>query len=645
MATVAQTAVSVQALEKSFGERTLFAGVTFTVGGQDRVGLIGENGSGKTTLFRLLIGEETADSGQVICAKNTRIGYMEQHAFPRKEISLWDAVESVFAPVKAVERELAEVNRRLTDGETDPTLLHDQQQLREKLEEMGGLYYRSRVRATLLGLGFPEEALSRPISSFSGGQRSKAAMARLLLSDANLLLLDEPTNHLDIQSVEWLEEFLRGYSGAAVIISHDRYFLDRVTTRTVELSGGKAYVSAGGYSVHKEKREKEAAAIEKQYLTTQKEIARIEENITLLKQWNREKSIRTAESKEKAVERLKEGLEAPEAARDTLKFKFTANEVGGSEVLTAEGLCMAFEENRLFDKVDIHLRRGERVFLLGPNGCGKSTLFNILTGRLSPLAGTVRLGAKVSVGYYDQVQANLNPKKTAIEELSDAYPKMSGTELRNAMAAFLFRGDEVFQRISSLSGGEKARLLLLKLMLAGHNLLLLDEPTNHLDIPSREALEEALLGYTGTLLMVSHDRYFINRLAHRTLRLTGDGCVSVLGGYDDYVQHLPAADPVEPVKETAAAPRQNTYQLQKEWASACRRMQTQITRTEQAIETLEARAETLRTELGSEAIAADHVRLAELSGELDEVLRETDEKMQLWTDLQQEWEELSQKKP
>lgn len=643
MATVAQTAVSVQALEKSFGERTLFAGVTFAVSGQDRVGLIGENGSGKTTLFRLLIGEETADSGQIVCAKNTRIGYMEQHAFPDPKLSLWDAVESVFAPVKAVEERLNEVNRRLSAGETDAELLHRQQQLREQLEEMGGLYYQSRVKATLLGLGFSEESLSRPISSLSGGQRSKAAMARLLLSDANLLLLDEPTNHLDIQSVEWLEEFLRGYGGAAIIISHDRYFLDRVTTRTVELSNGQGYVSDGGYSVHKEKRKAAAAAIEKQYETTMKEIARIEENITLLKQWNREKSIRTAESKEKAVQRLKEGLQAPEKVQDTLKFSFTVKEVSGSEVLTADRLCMAFGENRLFDRVSFLLRRGERTFLLGPNGCGKSTLFNILTGRITPLAGTVRLGAKVSVGYYDQVQANLNPNKTAIEELSDAYPKMSETELRNAMAAFLFRGDEVFQRIESLSGGEKARLLLLKLMLAGHNLLLLDEPTNHLDIPSREALEEALLGYTGTLFMVSHDRYFINRLAHRTLHLTNDGCESVLGGYDEYIRRLPAEKPAEAEKKTA--PRPNTYQQQKEWASACRRMQTQITRTEEAIAALETRAEEIRAALESEAVVTDHQRLSELSGELDAVMQETDEKMQLWTDLQQEWEDLSQKKP
>ncbi|MBQ6706470.1 MAG: ABC-F family ATP-binding cassette domain-containing protein [Clostridia bacterium] len=643
MATVAQTAVSVQALEKSFGERPLFAGVTFAVSGQDRVGLIGENGSGKTTLFRLLIGEETADSGQIVCAKNTRIGYMEQHAFPDPKLSLWDAVESVFAPVKAVEERLNEVNRRLSAGETDAELLHRQQQLREQLEEMGGLYYQSRVKATLLGLGFSEESLSRPISSLSGGQRSKAAMARLLLSDANLLLLDEPTNHLDIQSVEWLEEFLRGYGGAAIIISHDRYFLDRVTTRTVELSNGQGYVSDGGYSVHKEKRKAAAAAIEKQYETTMKEIARIEENIALLKQWNREKSIRTAESKEKAVQRLKEGLQAPEKVQDTLKFSFTAKEVSGSEVLTADRLCMAFGENRLFDRVSFLLRRGERTFLLGPNGCGKSTLFNILTGRITPLAGTVRLGAKVSVGYYDQVQANLNPNKTAIEELSDAYPKMSETELRNAMAAFLFRGDEVFQRIESLSGGEKARLLLLKLMLAGHNLLLLDEPTNHLDIPSREALEEALLGYTGTLFMVSHDRYFINRLAHRTLHLTNDGCESVLGGYDEYIRRLPAEKPAEAEKKTA--PRPNTYQQQKEWASACRRMQTQITRTEEAIAALETRAEEIRAELESEAVVTDHQRLSQLSGELDAVMQETDEKMQLWTDLQQEWEDLSQKKP
>ncbi len=632
------SAISVQGLTKYFGERLLFEGVTFDVDRQDRVGFIGENGCGKTTLFRMLIGQESIDDGVAVRSKETRIGYMEQHTCSDSNRTLYAEVESIFASVMEIERQLAQVNKRLENGETDDTLLSEQHALREQFENMGGLYYKNRVRATLLGLGFSETALSQPVDSLSGGQRSKAAMAKLLLSDANVLLLDEPTNHLDIAAVEWLEEFLRGYTGAAIIISHDRYFLDRVTTRTIELAGGRLYVSNGSYTAHKALREGDREIEEKHYKTAMREIARIEENIALLKQWNREKSIRTAESKEKAVERLRAQLVTPESEQDAISFDFTAAQVGGNEVLTVGELQKAFGDTALFRDVHFQLRRGERAFLVGPNGCGKTTLLKILNDQLAADNGFVRLGAKVSVGYYDQVQANLNQNNTVLSELSDAYPLMSGTQLRNALAAFLFRGDDVFKPIAQLSGGEKARLLLLKLMLARHNLLLLDEPTNHLDIRSREALEAALEGYTGTVLAVSHDRYFINRMADRILRLNTDGCVSYTGNYDTYLEKQTV---FQTPKETVCAPiKVNTYQQQKELASQKRKLTTKLNRTEQEITALEQEIAGLETQISAQAMG-DYARLMEMTEQLQEKQAQLEEKMLDWAQISEELEGLS----
>ncbi len=634
------TAISVQALTKYFGERCLFSNVTFDVNEQDRVGFIGSNGCGKTTLFRMLIGSETADGGQVIRSKDTRFGYMEQHTCSDRDITLYDEVEKVFEPVKQAERELAAIDAQVEAGKTDEATLLQQQALRERFQEMGGLYYKNRVRATLLGLGFTPEALDLPVTALSGGQRSKAAMAKLLLSDANCLLLDEPTNHLDVAAVEWLEEFLRGYTGAAIIISHDRYFLDKVTTRTIELANGKLYASNGNYTAHKAWRQTQREIEEKHYKTAMQEIERIEENIALLKQWNREKSVRTAESKEKAVERLRRDLVTPEHMEQTIRFDFSAAEVGGNEVLTVGELAKSFDHLTLFRDVAFGLRRGERVFLLGPNGCGKTTLLKILNGVLQADDGFVRLGSKVTVGYYDQVQENLDNRKTALEELSDAFPRMDNGALRSALAAFLFRGDDVFKPISTLSGGEKARLLLLKLMLSRHNLLLLDEPTNHLDITSREALEQALEGYTGTVLAVSHDRYFINRMADRILHLGADSCASYTGNYDAYALACKAAA-TPATATTAAAPKQNTYLQQKEQASQRRKMQTQLTRTEQAIAQLEQEIAELEETLASPDTAADYEQLMALTENLHAKQQELDEKMLIWAEVSEQLEALS----
>jgi len=630
--------LAIQQLDKYFGERALFTGLSLEIGDKDKIGLVGDNGCGKSTLLRILTGEEPSDGGAVVKYRDTVIGYMEQHTCRDATRTLFEEVQSVFAPVMAVERELATVNVALSQGNPTPALLERQHVLREKFESMGGLYYKSRVRATLLGLGFPESAFDTPVSVLSGGQRSKAAMGRLLLAQTNLLLLDEPTNHLDIPSVEWLEEYLQEYSGAVVVISHDRYFLDKVTNRTVELKNGRIYVTAGNYSYHKEKREKDREIELKHYKTAMQEIRHIEENITLLKQWNREKSIKQAESRQKRVDRLREDLVDPEKDNATIKFTFDITQVSGNEVLVAENLSKAFDRP-LFRDVRLDLRRGERLFLLGPNGCGKTTLLKILSDRLAADSGFVRPGAKVSFGYYDQVQQGLDSRKTALQELWDAYPQKTETELRCALAAFLFRGEEVFKPIGVMSGGERARLLLLKLMLAGDNLLLLDEPTNHLDIASREALEDALADYEGTILAVSHDRYFINRMATRVVQLTPDGLENVGADYDAYAAAARLAQVDPPPAEKPV--KVNDYKLRKERESTIRRLTTAVRRAEEQVAALEQEIADLTTQLESPAAAVDYEQLTALTATLNEKNDALATQMEAWENFQTELENLT----
>ena len=634
--------LAAQGISKYFGERALFSNLSFEIGDGDKIGLVGDNGCGKTTLLRILMGEERADEGEVVRYRDTAIGYMEQHTCREESRTLWDEVESVFAPVKAMETELAALNTAIEQSEPSAAVLERQLRLREQFEAAGGLYYKSRVRATLLGLGFPESAFSTPVGVLSGGQRSKAAMGRLLLAQTNLLLLDEPTNHLDIPSVEWLEEYLRSYNGAAVVISHDRYFLDRVTTRTMELCHGRLYLTNGNYSMHKERREKDREIEQKHYKTAVQEIKRIEENITLLKQWNREKSIRAAESREKRVERLREELVAPEQENKHIRFTFTAAQTSGNEVLAAEDLSMGFDGRMLFRNAALSLYRGERVFVLGPNGCGKTTLLKILSERLAPLSGFVRLGAKVTVGYYDQIQQGLDYKKTALQELWDAYPRKTETELRSALAAFLFRGDDVYKTIGVMSGGERARLLLLKLMLAGDNLLLLDEPTNHLDIASREALEEALEGYDGTILVVSHDRYFINRMASRVVQFSADGLTDGGNDYDAYAAARAQAAAAQAPLKAEKPPKENDYQRRKERDSRIRRLKTAVSRAEERVAALEEEIVRLDEQLSDPSLATDYEKLTALTERLTQCNRELECGMEEWESAQQELETLAQ---
>lgn len=602
-------------LNVSFGDKVLFDGVSFEVGEHDRVGLIGVNGAGKTTLFRLITGELEPTAGEAFVSKQARVGYLEQHACAESARSIYDEMLSVFADVMQVERELSETTHLLEAGEGDlNALINRQQDLNDRFERMGGLTYRSHTRAALMGLGFPEKDFDQPCGNLSGGQKSKLSLGKLLLSGANLLLLDEPTNHLDIESVEWLEGFLRDFTGAALIISHDRYFLDRVTNRTMELEHGHVKLFKGNYTAYHQFKKQEREVQRKHYENAMREMKRIEGIIAQQRQWNREKNIRTAESKEKMLERMKAELEIPDAELDSLRFAFQPRMVSGNDVILASGLAKSFEEKKLFANVELHVRRGDRAFLLGPNGCGKTTLLRVLLGRTPADQGRFTFGTNVQIGYFDQGLAGLHPEKTVLDEIWDTYPAMTQTQVRSALAAFLFQGEDVYKQVQTLSGGEKARTALLKLMLSGANLLLLDEPTNHLDISSREALEDALSGYEGTMLIVSHDRYFINKLANRVLHLTHDGVKEYLGGYDDYVQALD--NQPRPGKVAAEKPKQNDYKLRKERESERRKLMGRISRCEQEISALDEKTASLNAQLEQPQVAADYAKVLELTQQL-----------------------------
>ena len=621
-------------LNVSFGDKVLFDDVSFEVGEHDRVGLIGVNGAGKTTLFRLITGELEPTAGEAFVSKQARVGYLEQHACADSARSIYDEMLSVFADVMQVERELSETTHLLEAGEGDlNALINRQQDLNDRFERMGGLTYRSRTRAALMGLGFPEKDFDQPCGNLSGGQKSKLSLGKLLLSGANLLLLDEPTNHLDIESVEWLEGFLRDFTGAALIISHDRYFLDRVTNRTMELEHGHVKLFKGNYTAYQQFKKQEREVQRKHYENSMREMKRIEGIIAQQRQWNREKNIRTAESKEKMLERMKAELEIPESELDSLRFAFQPRMVSGNDVILASGLAKSFEEKKLFAKVELHVRRGDRAFLLGPNGCGKTTLLRVLLGRTPADQGRFTFGTNVQIGYFDQGLAGLHPEKTVLDEIWDTYPAMTQTQVRSALAAFLFQGEDVYKQVQTLSGGEKARTALLKLMLSGANLLLLDEPTNHLDISSREALEDALSGYEGTMLIVSHDRYFINKLANRVLHLTHDGVKEYLGGYDDYVQALD--NQPRPGKVAAEKPKQNDYKLRKERESERRKLMGRISRCEQEIAAIDEETAALNAQLEQPQVAADYAKVLELTQQLAALHEKQEELYAEWEKMQE----------
>lgn len=622
--------LTIQNLSLSFSNRVLFEDVSFDVESRDKIGFIGANGAGKTTIFKIISGAMEPGAGGVFKSKDITVGCMEQHANADKRKSVYDELLSVFAYFEEMERELETLAQQIESGSEDRDAhIARQLSLHEQYEREGGLTYKSRTRAALLGLGFTDADMRLPCGALSGGQLSKLSLAKLLLSGANLLLLDEPTNHLDIPSVEWLEGFIREFKGAVIVISHDRYFLDAVTTRTIELEHQRITSYSGSYTQFIEKKEKINEDLKRRYDNDIKEIKRIEGVIEQQKRWGRERNFITAESKQKQVDRLKDALVKPDGEVDTIHFTFTPKRESGNDVLICENLSKAFGEKELFQNVNLHITKGQRVFLLGANGCGKTTLFKILTGRLGN-GGDVRFGANVDVGYFDQVQSDLHLEKTALDEVWDTFPKMTQTQVRTALGSFLFKGDDVFKPVKTLSGGERARVALLKLMLAGSNFLLLDEPTNHLDTASREALEDTLKGYGGTMLIISHDRYFINKLADKVITLSPGGSKEYLGNYDNYIEKIKELPPAPTAVKKEEKPRQNDYFLRKEQQSNKRRLQTRLNNCEALIQQLEAEAEQIGQALQTEETATDFEKLTQYTARLEELHAQQEEQMELW---------------
>lgn len=635
--------LTVHNLKKSFVTRVLFENVSFEVESGDHIGFVGVNGCGKSTLFRILLGEEQADEGTVNIPGGTTIGSMNQNV-SAEVCSLFDYVLQVFSELSAIEAETDRINSEIAaaGGDVDPKLIERQHALNEKYWADGGSTYRARTRSTLLGLGFTEDELSRSINSFSGGQRNKAQLAKLLLSDANLLLLDEPTNHLDISAIEWLENFLSAYRGSFIVISHDRYFLDKVTNRTMELKDRRLFISKGNYSRHLELRSTARELEMRQYLRTKKEIKRIEGIVEQQRRWGQERNFITAASKQKQADRLKATLVEPERDSASIHFHFEAKEVGGNDVLAAKKLAKSFDGKLVFRNVDMLIKKGEKVFLLGDNGCGKTTLLNILAGRIRPTEGSYYLGSHVEEAYYEQTMTSLDPEATVLREVWDRYyTTISHKDICNALAAFLFRGDEIEKQIKLLSGGEAARVQLLKLMLTKANLLLLDEPTNHLDIASREALEAALEGYNGTMLIVTHDRYLVNRLADRILHMTPNGLQEYIGGYDDYIAAVNESRAQADEQKRTQSRNALDYRERKQQQSILNRAKGEAARCEAAVSKAEAELDEINEELAKPYIASDYKKTCELSEKAAEKRQQIDELYKKWEAAEERLAELT----
>jgi len=631
------TLLTVQNASLWFGEREIMSEVNFSVTDKSHIALIGVNGSGKTTLFKLITGEYQTDAGEVVTGKLTTIGYMEQITLDGDR-SVYEETLEIFRPLMDMEDELEAIHDEVERSGGDRKLIERQQELTERFNDGGGLTYRARTRSALTGLGFTAEQQAQRVSTLSGGQRSKVQLCKLLLSGANLLLLDEPTNHLDIQATEWLEEFLTSYNGAYIVVSHDRYFLDKVTNTTMELENCRLRTYNGSYSVYMKAKMEDREFAQRHYENTQREIKRIEGIIEQQKRWNQERNYVTIASKQKQIDRLKATLVKVESLPKELHFSFPSKEITANEVLVTDRLAFSYGTKRIFSEVSLRVMKQERIFLIGSNGCGKSTLFKVLASKMAGTAGSFNMGNGVECGYFDQTLSGLHPEKQVIDEVWDRYPRMTETEVRSALAIFLFFGDAVFKKVGTLSGGEKAKLALLCLMLSKANLLLLDEPTNHLDIKSREALEQALMEYEGTLFIVSHDRYFINLLADRIYYMDEGGITEYIGDYDYFEEHRPVK--AAAVKQKADRP--NEYKQRKERESAARKRKTQIERTERRIEEIADEQGQLTEQLSLPETAADYQRVLELTAQMDELTAEENRLYELLERLYAEEEEYRQ---
>lgn len=641
--------LSCQNISKAFVENQVLKNVSFHIEDHEKAAIVGINGAGKTTLLRIIVGEMTPDDGQVVLAKDKTLGYLAQNSTVDTSHTIYEELLSVKADLLRLEEKIRECenNMKHADGDALEDLMKQYTSLTHAFETGGGYLYRSELVGVLKGLGFTEDEFSKPVTTLSGGQKTRVALGRLLLQNPDLIILDEPTNHLDMNSIAWLETYLLNYKGAVLIVSHDRYFLDRIAGKVIEIDQSKATTFMGNYSDYAVKKEQLRVAAWNAYMNQQREIKHQEEVIEKLKSFNREKSIKRAESREKMLDRI-EVIEKPSEVRTDMKLTLTPRILSGNDVLTVEHLSKSFDSHKLFADVNFEIKRGEHVAIIGDNGSGKTTLLKILNGLVPADQGTFRLGSNVEIGYYDQEHHVLHSEKTLFEEISDDYPYLNNTQIRNVLAAFLFTGEDVFKRISDLSGGERGRVSLAKLVLSNANFLILDEPTNHLDIMSKEILEDALNGYEGTILYVSHDRYFINRTAHRILDLTEGQFVSYVGNYDYYLEKhdtvmaaIEANAPRNADADSAVAAKaaesevKLDWKAQKEEQARLRKKENDLKKCEEKIAELEERISEIDTEMSDPAIGTQVAKLQELSKEQTSCQEQLEK-------LYEQWEELAE---
>ena len=653
-----------QSIQKAFGTDVILKNASFHIEDREKAAIVGINGAGKSTLLKIIMHQLDPDSGDVILAKGKTIGYLAQHDAVSSENTIHDELLSVKAELLAMEKRIRELELEMKSlsGEALESVLETYNRLNSQFERENGYAIQSELTGVLKGLGFTEEDFTKKVSTLSGGQKTRVALGKLLLSHPDLILLDEPTNHLDMNSIAWLETYLLNYSGAVLIVAHDRYFLNRVVTKVIEIDQGNVTTFLGNYSDYSMKKAQVRQAQINAYLNQQREIKHQQEVIAKLKSFNREKSIRRAESREKMLDKI-EVLEKPSEVNDAMDIRLEPNILSGNDVLTVNGLAKSFGSQTLFTDLGFDVKRGERVAIIGDNGTGKTTILKIINGLVEPDAGEIILGSRVHIGYYDQDHQVLHMEKTLFEEISDAYPGMSNTQIRSTLAAFLFTGDDVFKRIGDLSGGERGRVSLAKLMLSEANFLILDEPTNHLDITSKEILENALSHYGGTVLYVSHDRYFINKTATRILDLTGKRMMNYIGNYDYYLEKHDAmmtahfgneapesaggivgfgASKTGAAAETAGKPAESSaadaggkldWKAQKEEQARQRKRQNDLKKVEDEIHKLETRDGEIDGLLCDESVFSDVAKLMELNKEKEEIAGKLEVLYEKWEEL------------
>lgn len=625
-------------ISKSFGTDVIIKSCSFNIEDHEKAAIVGINGAGKSTLLKIITGIEPADTGLVTLAKDKTLGYLSQQQNLNSDNTIYDELLSVKHYILDTEAQLRHIENQMksADDEALETLMKKYSDLNHEFELNNGYAYKSEITGVLKGLGFTEEDFTLNVNTLSGGQKTRVALGRLLLSKPDIILLDEPTNHLDMESISWLENYLLNYSGAVLIVAHDRYFLDKIVSKIIELDNGNATVFSGNYTDYASKKAILRNMQLKEYLNQQREIKHQEEVITKLKQFNREKSIKRAESREKMLNKM-EFVDKPEILNDKMDIKLEPNVISGNDVLTVENLTKGFDETVLFDNISFQIKRGERVALIGSNGTGKTTILKLINGIIPADSGSIYLGAKVNIGYYDQEHHVLDPDKTIFDEIRDAYPDLNNTQIRNTLAAFLFTNEDVFKYIKDLSGGERGRVSLAKLMLSNANFLILDEPTNHLDITSKEILENALNSYTGTVLFVSHDRYFINSTATRIIELANKTVVNYIGNYDYYLEKkdILGAKPItnNTSKSSSSAISKLNWQEEKVKQAQQKKIKNEIKRTEERMALIEAEIEELDNMYADPAISSDTAKLMEIHTRKEALSKELDELYDKWGEL------------